>query len=570
MTGKRKNKFIGGIIILLILLTAIVGAWLYWFFSPMSKEELKKTDTAVVAETYYVLSADGKDIMAFSSLRADTLFNDIVTSGKQIEDDCRETLNAQWIRKYKYLPYCGGTLAVEEFDTAKVCRYSQEQIKSLLQKEAEHIKYLLHLANEQKKDIDYFTKTHTVTDNGFDIVALYGEELIKATDSVNNAAAAVSKALNGKKLNVRLERKYYINSYKGKIECVPEEATDGILKLSINPNAAQEDVELEDFTTSIYAHSRLSAQKALAQLSTRKRKPKKLYLAPIDSIGTYTGPRDSVAEPHGYGRFISSKGEFYEGEWKHGKREGVGFCMKPGKSLRLGEWKADKFLGERITYTPERIYGIDISRFQHEDGKKRYSINWKDLRITSLGTISKKKIAGSVDYPIRFIYIKATEGTTIKNRYFPADYTASRKHGYRTGAYHFFSLRTTGSQQAAFFLKNSRYAKGDLPPVLDVEPTDAQIKKAGGIDIIFKNVRSWLYAVERSRGVKPILYISQTFVNKYLSKAPDIKKNYDVWIARYGEYKPDVHLVYWQLCPDGRVKGIHGTVDINVYNGFNF
>lgn len=41
-----------------------------------------------------------------------------------------------------------------------------------------------------------------------------------------------------------------------------------------------------------------------------------------------------------------------------------------------------------------------------------------------------------------------------------------------------------------------------------------------------------------------------------------------VWIARYGEYKPDVKLTYWQLCPDGRVRGINGEVDINVFNGY--
>ena len=47
-----------------------------------------------------------------------------------------------------------------------------------------------------------------------------------------------------------------------------------------------------------------------------------------------------------------------------------------------------------------------------------------------------------------------------------------------------------------------------------------------------------------------------------------IKQNYQVWIARYGEYKPDVNLVYWQLSPDGRVRGIKTEVDINVFNGF--
>ena len=41
-----------------------------------------------------------------------------------------------------------------------------------------------------------------------------------------------------------------------------------------------------------------------------------------------------------------------------------------------------------------------------------------------------------------------------------------------------------------------------------------------------------------------------------------------MWIARYGEYKPDVRLAYWQLCPDGHVRGITPEVDINVFNGY--
>jgi lysozyme len=53
-----------------------------------------------------------------------------------------------------------------------------------------------------------------------------------------------------------------------------------------------------------------------------------------------------------------------------------------------------------------------------------------------------------------------------------------------------------------------------------------------------------------------------------MSKATDIKKKYNVWIARYGEYKPDVKLVYWQLSSTGKVQGITGDVDINVFNGY--
>ena len=73
--------------------------------------------------------------------------------------------------------------------------------------------------------------------------------------------------------------------------------------------------------------------------------------------------------------------------------------------------------------------------------------------------------------------------------------------------------------------------------------------------------------MEKRCGKRPILYVNQMFVNKYLVNATDIKKNYQVWIARYGEYRPDVRLLFWQLCPDGRVSGIVPQVDINVFNG---
>ena len=90
----------------------------------------------------------------------------------------------------------------------------------------------------------------------------------------------------------------------------------------------------------------------------------------------------------------------------------------------------------------------------------------------------------------------------------------------------------------------------------------------GGPEALFRHIRTWLSMVEQYTHVKPILYVNQLFVNNYLKDQPDLKRNYRVWIARYSEYKPDVRLTYWQLCPDGRVAGIHGDVDINVFNGY--
>ena len=57
---------------------------------------------------------------------------------------------------------------------------------------------------------------------------------------------------------------------------------------------------------------------------------------------------------------------------------------------------------------------------------------------------------GKVDYPVSFMYIKSTEGRTIRNRYYAADYAAARRHGIPVGAYHFFSPKSSGTVQADF------------------------------------------------------------------------------------------------------------------------
>jgi lysozyme len=198
-----------------------------------------------------------------------------------------------------------------------------------------------------------------------------------------------------------------------------------------------------------------------------------------------------------------------------------------------------------------------------------FDIYWRKLRITHLGRrISQDRVNGDVDYPVTFVYIKSTEGISIKNRYYDKDYQSCHREGIRVGAYHFFSTRQDPALQASHFLKNTLFRKGDLPPMLDIEPSDQLIEQMGGPEVLFKNVRIWIDIVERRTGVKPLLYVNQHFVNTWLDYAPDIKQDYHFWIARYGEYKPDIHLSLWQLSADGRVNGIRGDVDLNVFNGY--
>ena len=285
-----------------------------------------------------------------------------------------------------------------------------------------------------------------------------------------------------------------------------------------------------------------------------------------DTAAIYSGDfADGVASGHGC--MLTADGTYYEGQWRNDRRNGFGFAVAPSTHIRVGQWKDDKNLGERMSYTSERIYGIDISRYQHGKGRKKLPIYWDRLRISYLGK-NQQHATGTVDYPVSFVFIKSTESTNIRNPFYVNDYAKARKQGIPAGAYHFFSCKVSGTAQAQHFLRNTLFRKGDLPPVLDLEPYPSQIAAMGGAEVLFRNVRAWLKAVETRTKVKPILYVNQLFVNNYLTAAPDLKRDYQIWIARYGEYKPDVKLAVWQLSPNGRVRGITGEVDINVFNGF--
>ncbi|MCD8318320.1 MAG: glycosyl hydrolase family 25 [Paraprevotella sp.] len=285
-----------------------------------------------------------------------------------------------------------------------------------------------------------------------------------------------------------------------------------------------------------------------------------------DADGLYTGFFDSHLEAHGEGTYQTDGGGYYVGKWKNGRLDGFGFALFPGEVVKCGVWARGAFKGEQMLYHSDRVYGIDISKHQHVIRRRTYGIDWRRLRITNLGHISRKKVQGQVDYPVSFVYIKCTEGQTVLNPYYLRDVRSARRMGFPVGAYHFFSMRPA-VRQAAYFLRMADLRRGDLPPMLDVELTDRQIMAMGGKERLFHEMLIWLRIVGRRSGTTPILYIGQDFVNRYLLSAPEELKAYPVWIARYGEYKPYVHLLYWQLSPDGRVEGIKGEVDIDVFNG---
>ncbi|MBR1932648.1 MAG: glycosyl hydrolase family 25 [Prevotella sp.] len=367
-------------------------------------------------------------------------------------------------------------------------------------------------------ELDYYLQRHHVDEEGYDMVARYREQ-------GNSLAAAFLPPL-------------------------PATAT-GMLRLNCTPRHGTGAWRTAD---GAIVWGLWSADTLLSGLR-------------IDTAGTYAGQFDRYGQPHAHGSLLTPDGTYFEGHMEHGRRQEFGFAVNE-HGQKAGIWKNDRFLGERMSHASDRIYGIDISRYQHEQGKRKFGIDWSRMHITHLGEKAQRNAKDTVNYPVSFAYIKATEGLSIHNRYFAADYAAARRKGIRVGAYHFFSTRQSGRLQANYFLSQARFGHGDMPAMLDVEPTDALIRQMGGPEALFREIREWIKVVEVRTGARPLLYVNQRFVQKYLQLAPDLKRDYQIWIARYSEYKPDVHLAIWQLTPQGRVSGIRGSVDVNVFNGY--
>ena len=191
------------------------------------------------------------------------------------------------------------------------------------------------------------------------------------------------------------------------------------------------------------------------------------------------------------------------------------------------------------------IHGIDISHYQ---GK----IDWEQLK--------NAMIKGC---PVRFVIIKSTEGSSRLDENFRENFNQARDFGFIRGVYPFWSNKSTAREQAYYFLDQVHLTDGDLPPVLDIEhkPADKRVED------FQRDVLTWLHIVEDKYHAKPIIYTYYKFKEQYLS-AP-VFDDYPYWIAHYyvdkvqykGKWK------FWQHTDVGKLPGIKGYVDFNIYNG---
>ncbi len=185
------------------------------------------------------------------------------------------------------------------------------------------------------------------------------------------------------------------------------------------------------------------------------------------------------------------------------------------------------------------VHGIDVSAYQGR-------INWDEVAT----------------HNVRFAFIKASEGITLRDPRFRRNWAAAQRAGIYRGAYHYFQPNYDGAQQANLFTRTVPLTPGDLPPVLDVEhPEFHDVAAMRG------HVATWLRLVERHYGVRPILYSNYSFYKRFLAGHFD---EYPLWLAHYEVEQPRLpreKWIIWQHSDEAYVPGIRGTVDFNVFQG---
>ena len=160
---------------------------------------------------------------------------------------------------------------------------------------------------------------------------------------------------------------------------------------------------------------------------------------------------------------------------------------------------------------------------------------------------------------IRFAFIKATEGTGHTDSYFSYNWQGAERAGLLRGAYHFFSMGSSGKEQAEYYISVVPPEAYSLPPVIDIEVSLKHEPYS-----IRREVEDMSEALEAHYGKIPILYMDgNTYNHVYKGHQPSNPIWYrEIW------YRPLlVPWRFWQYSDRGSVPGIQGNVDLNVFRG---
>lgn len=198
--------------------------------------------------------------------------------------------------------------------------------------------------------------------------------------------------------------------------------------------------------------------------------------------------------------------------------------------------------------TEDNIIGIDVSRYQEK-------IDWK-----------KVKEDGVQFAIIRLGYQNGLHSKELGlDKYYLDNIKGAQENNIPVGIY-FYSYATTKEEaieQANFVLENIKGYNITLPIAFDWE----NFSKWSEINISLTELRSISYAFQDTiynAGYTPAQYGSKNYLKAFWNPP-----KYETWVAHYlpfsytTDYQGDY--IMWQMCNTGKVNGINGDVDLDIY-----
>lgn len=185
--------------------------------------------------------------------------------------------------------------------------------------------------------------------------------------------------------------------------------------------------------------------------------------------------------------------------------------------------------------------GIDISEFQGE-------IDFEEVRRSG----------------IEAVYIRVGAGE-YTDEYFAENYERAKAAGLKIGFYHYVTARSVdeGRRQARFFASLVAGREPDMRLAMDFEYFGSL--SVSQINAISEAYLDELTALTRREAV---IYSDLSNARNIFSRA--LAEKYPLWAAQYGADEPSANgkwreWVGFQYTDEGRVGGIYGNVDRNIF-----
>lgn len=192
--------------------------------------------------------------------------------------------------------------------------------------------------------------------------------------------------------------------------------------------------------------------------------------------------------------------------------------------------------------------GVDVSGHQHVTSA---GIDWASVSQNGQS----------------FAFIKATEGDDWTNDLYSQDIASANEAGLQIGTYHYARPGGDARQQARHYAqKLSEAGTTALPPVLDLEVNEGKDPQQ-----LVAWTHDFMDELKAQTGRTPMLYTYRYFWKEQMANSTEFS-NYPLWLAAYQDTAPAPvggwnKLDFWQRSDSGRVNGITGKVDMNLFNG---